>query len=441
MSHFDPVVAHRLGVAVIPQELAPIPDMSVYQNIYLGRELRTRVGILDIAAMVDGTRRILADFGVEVDPRTPMRRLSTATVQLIEIAKHTAFDVRVLLMDEPTSSLLEREVARLFTVIDRLRSQGVCIVYTTHKMAEIEAIADTVVVLRDGRLITGGPVVDYNEHDLVTAMIGREMGQLFPVRPPLREAGPVLQVRGLTMPGAEVPVSVDVRPGEIVGMAGLVGAGRTELLEAVFGVRPSRGQVLLGGQALPLGKPAVSIREGVALVPEDRKNAGLLLQMSVGDNGGLPRLGDFTRLGVINGRALYKAVDAVMERVQVRYTGRRQPVRALSGGNQQKVVLGRWLVGTVRVLLLDEPTRGVDVGARAELYRHITALAEGGVAVMLASSDIDEVINLSHRVLVMRDRCIVGEVDPTSASDKDVKESILRLAMGLDQPGRLPRAS
>ncbi|HEY1973770.1 MAG TPA: sugar ABC transporter ATP-binding protein [Pseudonocardia sp.] len=435
VTHFDPLAAGRSGVAIIPQELTPIPDMTIWQNLYLGRELHHH-GRLDIGAMVEGTRKILADFELELDPNRPVRELSTASVQLIEIAKHTAFEARVLLMDEPTSSLLDKEVEQLFTVVDRLRSAGVCVVYTTHKMAEIQAIADQVMVLRDGALITSGPIADFAEPDIVAAMIGREMGELFPARPPVREREPVLRVRNLTMPGAPRPVSFDVRPGEIVGLAGLVGAGRTEVLEAIFGVRRASGRVELDGRQLPLGKPPVAIRAGMALVPEDRKTAGLLPRMSVGDNTGLPSLGRFTRAGVVNRRRLGQAVEAVLARVELRFRNRGQPVGTLSGGNQQKVVLGRWLVGTMTVLLLDEPTRGVDVGARAELYRHITALAEAGIAILLVSSDIDEVINLAHRVLVMRDRRIVGEIRPTENTDAHTKEQILRLAMGWQQPDR-----
>ena len=441
LTHFDPVAARKLGVAIIPQELAPLPDMSVYQNLYLGRELRTRWGTLNVRAMVDGARDILANFHLDIDPRIPMRRLPTAAVQLVEIAKHTAFDARVLLMDEPTSSLLDREVQRLFRVIRRLREDGVCIVYTTHKMAEIEAIADHVMVLRDGQLISGGPISEFAEHDIVSAMIGRELGELFPGRPPRPEGPPVLRVTNLTMPGAPEPVAIDVRPGEIVGLAGLVGAGRTEVLEAIFGARPASGQVTLDGRPLPRGKPAVSIRHGMALVPEERKTAGLLLQMSVGDNGGLPNLGKFTSFGVIDNRSLYKTVSDVLRNTGLSFRSHRQPVRTLSGGNQQKVVLGRWLVGTVRVLLLDEPTRGVDIGARSDLYQRIAALAKGGIAVLLVSSDMDEVINLSHRVLVMRNRQVIGEVDPSADTDAHTKEHILRLAMGWQQPEELQVAS
>jgi len=271
----------------------------------------------------------------------------------------------------------------------------------------------------------------------VTAMIGRKIDDLFPRRIPVGSGEPLLQVRELTMRDAPEPVSLNVRPGEVVGLAGLVGAGRTELLEAIYGVRAAHGEVLVGGTRVRRGVPDAAIRHGMAMVPEERKSAGLLMQLSIEDNTGLPHLGDFTRFGVVNPKALHNAVAEAVQRVRLRFRDVSQPVATLSGGNQQKVVLARWLLGGMRILLLDEPTRGVDVGARAELYRIITGLAETGVAVLLASSDMDEVVNLSHRVLVLRDRRVAGVVDPTATDDAQVKERILRLAMGLTESDQL----
>ncbi|HET6499382.1 MAG TPA: sugar ABC transporter ATP-binding protein [Amycolatopsis sp.] len=430
LSRFDPVHARNLGVSFIPQELAPLPDMRVDENLMLGRVSRTAFGLVDRAAMARQARELLARFDVGIDPRTPMRRLSVAMTQLVEIAKHTGWDSTVMLMDEPTAAIAEREIERLFTVIQRLRDRGVCIVYTTHKMAEIEAIADTVSVLRDGKLVTSGEAAGFTQQSVVSAMIGRPMGELFPERPPRPSKPPVLSV-DLTVQGTREPVSLQVRPGEIVGLAGLVGAGRSELLEAIFGVHRASGTVSVAGRKIRLGVPNAAIAGGMAFVPEDRKNAGLVLEMSVADNTILPYLRRFLAAGMFVDRgARAKAVAEVSDRVDLH--GRpAQRVRQLSGGNQQKVVLSRWLLGNMKVLLLDEPTRGVDVGARAEIYRIVTQLASAGVAVLLASSEMDEVVNLSHRVLVMRGRGIVAELMAENHSDAELKTEVLHHAMGL----------
>jgi ribose transport system ATP-binding protein len=430
LSRFDPVHARNLGVSFIPQELAPLPDMRVDENLMLGRVSRTAFGLVDRGAMARQAKELLARFDVEIDPRTPMRRLSVAMTQLVEIAKHTGWDSTVMLMDEPTAAIAEREIERLFTVIQRLRERGVCIVYTTHKMAEIEAIADTVSVLRDGKLTASGEAAGFTQGSIVSAMIGRPMGELFPERPPRPAKPPVLSV-DLTVEGTRAPVSLQVRPGEIVGLAGLVGAGRSELLEAIFGVRKADGTVSVAGKKIRLGVPNAAIAGGVAFVPEDRKNAGLVLEMSVADNTILPYLRRFLAAGTFVDRgARAKAVAEASGKVGLH--GRpAQRVRHLSGGNQQKVVLSRWLLGNMKVLLLDEPTRGVDVGARAEIYRIVTQLASAGVAVLLASSEMDEVVNLSHRVLVMRGREIVAELMAEDHADAELKNEVLHHAMKL----------
>jgi ribose transport system ATP-binding protein len=288
------------------------------------------------------------------------------------------------------------------------------------------------VVLRDGGLILDKPIDDVTDDDIVTAMIGRELEALFPDRP---QPGPdtVLEVRDLHVEGASQPVSFTVRAGEIVGLAGLVGAGRTELLEAIFGARhTTAGQVLVKGKAVKRNQPAAAITTGMAMVPEDRKLSGVVLSMSVLDNGSLPRLSSFSIAGWLRGKARTKAVSDVMSSVRLRSRGLGQEVGTLSGGNQQKVVLARWLTGDVNVLLLDEPTRGVDVGARSEIYRIITEFAGRGMAVVMASSDMAEVVGLSHRAFVMRDGALVGELDREALDHPEVQESVFRLATALD---------
>ncbi|TDD25943.1 sugar ABC transporter ATP-binding protein [Nonomuraea diastatica] len=432
LPHADPQAAHRHGVAIIPQELAPIMDMKVYENLFIGRELRTRAGLLDRRAMARRARELLDVFGVEIDPQATMRRLPVGLRQLVEIAKSTSGGARILLLDEPSSAISEREVERLYAVIGTLREQGVAMLYTTHKMEEIRALADRVVVLRDGGLALDRAIGDITDDEIVHAMIGRELQDFFPdLHAPGDEVA--LQVSGLHVSGYPRPVDLTVRRGEILGLAGLVGAGRTELLEAIFGVRKSTaGTVTVAGRPVKRNAPAAAITRGMALVPEDRKGAGAVLTMDVLDNGSLPRLSRFTVAGWLRQRSRGRQVGAAMESVKLRSRGLSQQVGTLSGGNQQKVVLARWLTGSVNVLLLDEPTRGVDVGARSEIYRIITELAASGMAVVMASSDMPEILSLAHRALVMRGGAVAGELTREDLSSPHVQDVIFRYAAGLN---------
>ncbi|WP_422746761.1 sugar ABC transporter ATP-binding protein [Mycobacterium sp. WMMD1722] len=427
--------AVRHGVAIVPQELASIEDMTVYENLFVGRELK--VGpFLNRRAMIDEARDALAVFGVDINPAARMGSLPVGLRQIVEIVKAARTGARVVMLDEPTSAISEREVEGLYKIVRQLREHGVAMVYTTHKMAEIRAIADRVVVLRDGGLILDKSIAEVSDDDIVTAMIGRELDTLFPERAQ-PGADTVLEVRNLQVDGASEPVSFSVRAGEIVGLAGLVGAGRTELLEAIFGARhTSSGDILVRGKPLKRNHPAAAITTGMAMVPEDRKISGVVLSMSVLDNGSLPRLSSFSVAGWLRAKARNTAVSDVMKSVRLRSRGLSQEVGTLSGGNQQKVVLARWLTGTVNVLLLDEPTRGVDVGARSEIYRIITEFAAQGMAVVMASSDMPEVVGLSHRAFVMRGGAFVGELDRDALDHPEVQESVFRLATALDAKPR-----
>lgn len=423
--------AVKHGVAIVPQELASIEDMTVYENLFVGRELK--VGpFLNRRAMIDEARDALAVFGVDINPSSRMGALPVGLRQIVEIVKAARTGARVVMLDEPTSAISEREVEGLYKIVRQLREHGVAMVYTTHKMAEIRAIADRVVVLRDGGLILDKAIGDVSDDDIVTAMIGRELDTLFPERPE-PGAETVLEVRDLQVEGASEPVSFSVRAGEIVGLAGLVGAGRTELLEAIFGARhSSAGDIVVRGKHVKRNQPAAAISAGMAMVPEDRKISGVVLSMSVLDNGSLPRLSSFSVAGWLRAKARNTAVSDVMKSVRLRSRNLTQEVGTLSGGNQQKVVLARWLTGTVNVLLLDEPTRGVDVGARSEIYRIITEFAAQGMAVVMASSDMPEVVGLSHRAFVMRGGALVGELDRDALDHPEVQESVFRLATALD---------
>ena len=422
-------LAHHLGVAIVPQELASIPEMAVWENLFVGREVRSATGLLNRRAMLVEARRQLQDFGLELDPKVRMGTLPVGIRQIIEIIKATSRGAKVLLLDEPTSAIAEREVALLATVVRALRDQGVALLFTTHKMEEIRAMADRVVVLRDGALVEDKPLREITDDQIVEAMIGRELEDLFPELP---EAGAdvVLEVKELAI-DARPPLSLQVRRGEILGLAGLVGAGRTELMEAIFGMRATAGgEVVVNGRSVARGNPAAAIKARMALVPEDRKGAGAVLSMSVLDNATLPRLDSFSTWGWINRRSQSAAVGDVMSSLRLRSRSLEQSMETLSGGNQQKVVLGRWLTGPVDVLLLDEPTRGVDVGARSEIYRIIVDLAAQGMAVIMASSDMPEILSLSHRALVLREGCVAATLDRAELRAPNVQDRIFRHASG-----------
>lgn len=424
--------ASELGVAIVPQELASIPELTVYENLFIGRELRTPLRTLNRRAMIAEATAALRGFGLDIDPTVQIGTLPVGVRQIIEIVKATSRGARVLLLDEPTSAIAEREVAHLTEVVRNLRDQGVAVLFTTHKMEEIRAMADRVVVLRDGKLITDSALSEITDDGIVTAMIGRELENLFP---DLGTHGDeiILTVDDLVVVDGAEPISFTVRRGEILGLAGLVGAGRSELIECIYGIRkPVSGTVTVSGRTLRPGDPGSSIAQHVAIVPEDRKGAGAVLSMSVLDNATLPRIAAFSRFGIITERKRKSAIGDVMTSMRLKSNGLGQHMENLSGGNQQKVVLGRWLTGTVDTLLLDEPTRGVDVGARSEIYRIIVDLAAQGMAVVMASSDMPEILSLAHRALVMREFGVAGELSREQLSSPEVQDTIFRLASGLD---------
>lgn len=420
--------ARELGIGIVPQELAPYPDLSVYENLFVGRELKGPLGNLDRPAMIAQANDMLSVFGLDIDPRIKMRELTTALTQIVDIIKATTWGAKLILLDEPTSSIPEQEVQRLYDVVNMLRERGVSMLYTTHRMAEIQEIADRVIVLRDGVLVMEALVSERRPDEIISAMIGRDLDDLFPtLDQPSDEVG--LSVDSLTLAEDGPAVSFEVKHGEILGLGGLVGAGRTEILETIYGMRPAHsGTVTVGSEELALGSPRKAIDSGVALVPEDRKGAGLVLLRSVLDNGSLPRLKKYLFAGFIRSGARGRTVGQAMDKVSLKFRGLDQPAESLSGGNQQKIVIGRWLGEDTKVLLLDEPTRGVDVGARGEIYSIIRDLAATGLTVLLVSSDTPELIGLSHRVLVVRGGEITGELSREDLDREDAQERIFRLA-------------
>jgi len=416
----DPAAAMALGIATIYQELDLVDGLSVAENIFLGHEPRT-AGFVAQRRMRRDARALLERLGHgEIDPATELGTLSSAKQQLVSMARALSRDARLLIMDEPSAVLASDEVENLFRIIRELTAAGVAVVYISHRLEEIRTVGDRVTVLKDGRTVAEGiAVADAATPRLVALMTGRDVEYDFPPRvAPQVERRPLLEVSGLTRRGEFEDVSFTVHAGEIVGIAGLVGAGRSEILETIYGARrPDAGRVVLEGGELRPGDVARAVDGGMGLAPEERKSQALLLQQSVTGNVSLPVLQRFARLGVID-RA--RELDAVRERItalDVRPPDPRRSARTLSGGNQQKVVLARWLLAGSRVLLLDEPTRGVDVGARAELYRLVRALAAEGRGVVIVSSEVPEVLGLSDRVLVLRDGRVI-HVGPAADIDE-----------------------
>ncbi|WP_308294810.1 sugar ABC transporter ATP-binding protein [Streptomyces sp. JJ66] len=419
--------AARLGIATIHQELHLAPDLTVAENLFLGRPPR-RFGLVDRARMEADAADLLARVGLAVSPRARVRELGVARMQLVEIAKALSLRARVLVMDEPTAVLTGGETERLFALVRRLRAEGAGIVFITHKLEEVAALGDRVTVLRDGRAVAQVPASTTRE-ELVRLMVGRDITVRYPrERAPVRADGPpLLRVDGLGRAGAFENVSFEVRGGEVVGLAGLVGAGRTEVARAVFGADAhDHGSVRVLGQPLPGRDVPAALAAGVGFVPEDRKAQGLLLDASVAENLGLVTLRRAARAGFVDRAGQRRAAAAMAARLGVRMAGLDQPARTLSGGNQQKVAIGKWLLAGSRLLILDEPTRGVDVGAKVEIYRLVNELTAAGHGVLMISSDLPEVLGMSDRVLVMCRGRLAGEL----SADAATQDAVMALAVG-----------
>ena len=415
-----------LGIALIHQELNLATNLSIGANLFLGREPVKR-GLIDEREIELRSRKLLGRVGLDLDPATLVGDLSIGRQQLVEIAKALSTNARILIMDEPTSSLSQGETERLFGVVKDLRQNGVSILYISHRLGEVVELADRVVVLRDGENAGELARAEINHDRMVSLMVGRDLAQFYAHQPhPPGEV--VLSVSGLRTPAhPSHGIDFELRAGEIVGMAGLVGAGRTELLETLFGITPAvGGTVIVEGVPRTLVNPRAAIAAGMALVPEDRKQQGLILEMAVADNISLASISRDQRAGFLNFAAERRITEEMTERMRIKTPSSRQIVRFLSGGNQQKVVLGKWLAMKPRILFLDEPTRGIDIGAKREIYALMEDLAKQGVAILFVSSELEEVIGMSDRALVMHEGRLAGALKREELGE----ESIMRLATG-----------
>jgi ABC-type sugar transport system ATPase subunit len=415
------------GIALVAQEVALVPQLTVAQNVYLGAEPR-RAGFIDRGRLASAFARLGADSGFDLEAGATVGRLPIGKQQQVEILRALARDAELIVFDEPSASLSAKEVDRLHEIVRRLAASGRTVLLVSHFLPEVLALADTVTVLRDGRLVRTGSTADETEATLIAAMLGRSVGRAYPPKSlPAGDAPLALSVRELTAPGVK-GVSLDVRAGEIVGLAGLIGAGRSELARAIYGAAPAEAQ-LVGTGDQSLGRsPAASLAAGVALIPESRKDEGLLLRRPVRENVSLTHLHALTRLGFVRRRAERAATVDALEHARAA-TNLADPAGRLSGGNQQKLLFARALMTRPRVLLADEPTRGVDVGAKRELYELLVSIAGGGVGILLISNEIEEILGLSHRVLVMRAGRVVAEFD----HDHMTEEAILAAAFGTAQ--------
>jgi len=416
----NPSEAHKGGVRVIYQEPEIIPGVDVAENIWVG-ELPRRLVLIDRRKLIDQVRHSLEEYGFEnVLPMNLMGdQLSSAQRQVVEIMRALKEGVRVLALDEPTSSLTDEEVERLFALVRRLREEGVAIIYVSHRIKEILQLCDRVAILRDGRLVAVRPAAELNDAEIVRLMVGRELSDVFQRRPAGTDQE-VLRVENLNS-NWHRDVSFHINAGEVVGFAGLVGAGRSELAKVVFGELPkASGKVFLAGRDVNIRRPDDAIAKGIGFAPEDRKREGLVLIRSVLENASIAILDRITRFHFVQRRLERSIATGFIEKLRVRTPSLEQEVGKLSGGNQQKVVLARWLAARPKVLILDEPTRGIDVGAKAEIYRLIDDLANEGLGIMFISSELPEILGLSDRIYVMQNGRITGELSGASASEEDV---------------------
>jgi rhamnose transport system ATP-binding protein len=423
-----PAASRAAGVSIIYQEPTLFPDLTVAENIFMGRQPRRAGRRIDRAVMNKAAVRVFERLGVQLDPQRQARGLSVADQQIVEIAKALSLDAKVLVMDEPTAALTSVEVERLFDVMRTLREQGAAVLFISHRIEEVLASCQRVTIMRDGSFVSTAPIEDVTADSIIRSMVGRELGSLFP-KTDTKAGETVLEVEHLTREGVFHDISLTVRRGEIVGLAGLVGAGRSEVARAVFGIdRWTSGTVRVNGKKLRGGVPAGAMAAGVALVPEDRRQQGLVMDMGIDQNVALASLARLGRYGLIRRGSERELASTWAERLQLKFGRMKNPVSTLSGGNQQKVVLGKWLARGPSLLIIDEPTRGIDVGTKAEVHRILDGLVADGMAVLMISSELPEVLGMADRVFVLHEGRITAELSRAEADE----DSIMRAATGYE---------
>lgn len=424
----DPRDGLAHGISMIHQELMFVPELTAAENIFLARELRNKAGLVSKKAMIEATQKVFDEWGINLDPAAQMKTLSVAQAQMVEIAKAIAFGSKIIIMDEPTSAITEREVARLHAMIAKLRAAGTAIIYITHKMDEVFAISDELTVFRDGTWVATEPAAKMDRNGLIALMVGRELTHLFPKSE--AEIGEViLEVEHLNRGRQVKDVSFQVRRGEILGFAGLMGSGRTEVLETVFGIHAAEsGTIKVKGKEVRIREPHQAIQAGLGLLTEDRKKTGIMGVLSVRDNMSVAALSRFAPGGVLRKRQIEEECEAQRQALALKTPSLNQQIQNLSGGNQQKVLLSRWLLTDPDILIIDEPTRGIDVGAKSEIHRLMSELAKQGKAIIMVSSEMPEILGMSDRVVVMCEGCLVGEVSRAEATQENIMELATRFS-------------
>lgn len=416
--------AKAKGIALIHQELMLAPNLDIAANIFLGNEQPSTFLLRKLGGrqMHERARSLIRRVGLDIPTTTPVDRLTAGQMQMVEIAKALSVNARIIIMDEPTSSLAAAESEQLFEIVNQLRQEGMGIIYISHRMEEVFRLSDRITVLRDGRYVGDLDRAEADHDQVVAMMVGRALSsEYFPPKTASEASSDVLQVEDLLVAGAPEGVSFAARRGEILGFAGLVGAGRTELMQTIFGVTPALdGSMSLEGEPYAPSVPRDAIRAGVYLAPEDRKRHGLVLPMSIAENTSLPDVANYASGGWLNRAKERATATTEVKRLKTKTPSIQQQVVNLSGGNQQKVVLGKWLAMNPKILILDEPTRGIDVGAKAEIYRHMAALAADGITIIMVSSDMEEILGMSDRVVVMHERRIRGILPRAGLSQHDV---------------------
>ncbi len=422
----SPKQAQKLGIGIIYQELNLVPSLTAAENIFLGRERTNSVGLIEKHTLLSSAQHILSSIGLQIDCDQPVRSFGIAQRQMIEVAKALSLDARILIMDEPTSALSETEIKQLFGVIRKLREKGVAIIYISHRLQEIFEIGDRVTVLRDGKLVGTRMVYETSQAELVKMMVNRELKEQYP-RHRTDRGEEILRVEKLNRKGALRDISFSLHRGEILGISGLLGSGRTELARALFGAdRIDSGEIVIKGKCRKINSPRTAVKLGLGFLTEDRKSQGLVLSLSVKDNITLSSLDLFSRLGVISNKREEREAKSFIEQLRIKTPSNHQKVLNLSGGNQQKVVLAKWLSRKADIFIFDEPTRGIDVGSKVEIYQLMNQLTAEGVAIIMISSELPEVLGMSDRILIMYQHTIVCELK----SEEATQERVMRYALG-----------